>query len=86
MKYYVYVLQSLSRHYMYVGLTSNLEQRFSTHQAGRNRTTAPYRPFQLYYVERFSSRIEARYREKYLKSGSRKEFLKGLSLEDLESS
>ena len=79
MKYYVYVLQSLSRHYLYVGLTSNLDQRFDTHQSGRNKTTAPYRPFQLYYVEQFSSRLEARQREKYLKSGSGKEFLKSLS-------
>ncbi len=79
MKYYVYVLQSLSRHYLYVGLTSNLNQRFDTHQSGRNKTTTPYRPFQLYYVEQFSSRLEARQREKYLKSGSGKEFLKRLS-------
>ena len=76
--YFVYVLKSLERNYIYVGLTDNLERRFEEHQSGKNKTTKPYRPFQLLLMEQFNTRIEARKREKYLKSGVGKEFLKKL--------
>ncbi|NWF87891.1 MAG: hypothetical protein HXY50_00350, partial [Ignavibacteriaceae bacterium] len=42
-----------------------------------NRTTKPYAPFELVHSEIFPTRTEARDREKYLKSGVGKEFLKG---------
>jgi len=76
--FYVYCLQSLSRNYLYVGLTDNVERRFSEHQIGKNKTTRPYRPFKLLLVEEFDSRLDARHREKYLKSGVGKEYLKTL--------
>ena len=41
-------------------------------------TTKPYIPFILIYSEKFETRAEARDKEKYLKSGSGKEFLKTL--------
>jgi putative endonuclease len=74
--YYVYALSSLHRNYIYVGLTSNLDQRMDVHQSGRNKTTAPYRPFQLIYFELCETRVEARLREKYFKSGVGKEKLR----------
>jgi putative endonuclease len=76
--YYVYVLSSVSRNYIYVGLTGNLERRFSEHQLGKNKTTKPYGPFRLLYSEEFHTRSEAREREKYLKSGVGKEWIKVL--------
>ena len=76
--YYVYAIKSLKREYIYVGLTNNLERRFSDHDKGYNRTTKPYRPFKLIYTEKFDTRSEARKREKYLKGGSGKEFLKNI--------
>ena len=76
--YYVYVLVSLSRNYIYVGMTDNLERRISYHNAGYNKTTRAYRPFRTLLTEQFASRMEARNREKYLKSGVGKEFLKML--------
>jgi putative endonuclease len=48
------------------------------HNSGQNKTTKPYTPFQVLLVEEYSTRIEARVREKYLKGGSGKEFLKRL--------
>ena len=72
----VYVLRSQKREYWYVGLTANLERRVTEHQDGRERTTKPYRPFDLVHTENFTTRPEARKREKYLKSGSGKEWLK----------
>jgi putative endonuclease len=72
----VYALSSLVKRYVYVGLTKNLERRFKEHQGGRVRSTKPYRPFKVIYTEQCYSRIMARGREVYLKSGVGKEFLK----------
>src|SRR6187402_3704398 len=74
--YYIYVLVSVSRNYIYVGMTDNLERRIMYHNAGYNKTTKAYRPFRVLLTEQFPSRIEAREREKYLKSGVGKESLK----------
>ena len=76
--FYTYAIKSLSRNYIYVGLTSNLERRFNEHQVGKNKTTKPYRPFEIIYSETHLTRIAARTKEKYLKSGVGKDFLKSL--------
>ena len=74
----VYALQSVNRNYIYVGMTTNLESRLMRHNNGHNKKTKPYRPFKVIYTENYPTRIEAREREKYLKSGIGKEFLKTL--------
>ena len=76
----VYILESVNRNYIYVGLTNNIERRFAQHNAGRERTTRTYRPFKLIHFENFESRPEAREREKYFKSGEGKEWIKGFIL------
>jgi putative endonuclease len=76
--FFVYALKSETRNYIYVGLTSNVDRRVKEHNLGYEQTTRPYAPFILLHVEKFSTRIEARNREKYLKSGKGKEFLKSL--------
>jgi putative endonuclease len=76
--FYVYAIKSISRNYIYVGMTNNLERRMKEHNGGENRTTKPYRPFVQILTEEFNSREEARKREKYLKSGIGKEYLKTL--------
>jgi putative endonuclease len=76
--YYVYALKSVNRNYIYVGISDNIKRRFSEHQNGKNKTTKPYAPFILIYSEAFETRIEARKREIYLKSGIGKEYLKNL--------
>jgi putative endonuclease len=68
----------LTEVYIYVGLTDNVERRVAEHNAGYERTTGPYRPFKLILTEAFATRADARKREKFLKSGAGKEFLKGL--------
>ncbi|MCH2490255.1 MAG: GIY-YIG nuclease family protein [Flavobacteriales bacterium] len=74
--FYVYALSSIERKYIYVGLTNNLNRRIAQHNSGYEKTTKPYRPFSLILVEECSTRKEARFREKYWKSGSGKEKLK----------
>lgn len=78
--YNVYVIQSQIDKRIYVGLSSNLENRVKDHNFGRVFSTKGYRPWVLVYYEKAGSRIEARKREKYLKSGCGKEFLKSIIL------
>jgi putative endonuclease len=76
--FYTYALSSLTATYIYVGLTENLERRVGEHQSGKNKTTSPYRPFVLVHFERHDTRIAARAREKYLKTGVGREYLQSL--------
>ena len=76
--YWVYALRSLERKYTYVGLTSEVERRLKEHNAGKLKTTKPFRPFRLIYTAEFPDRIVVRFEEKRLKSGAGKEFLKSL--------
>jgi len=57
-------------------LTNNIERRFGQHQKGKEKTTVPYRPFEIILTEEYLTRSEARKREKYLKSGIGKEWIK----------
>jgi len=79
MNWFVYAIRSRQRNYIYVGLTSNLEKRISQHNDGKGRTTRQYRPFILVHCEVFKTRLEARKREIYLKSGCGKEYIKNLA-------
>jgi len=72
----VYAISSEVRNYIYVGLTSNLTKRIDFHNNGYEQTTKPYRPFRLIYNQEFPDRPSAREREKYLKTGVGKSFLK----------
>jgi putative endonuclease len=57
-------------------MTKDIERRIIEHNKGENRSTKAYKPFVLIYTEQYPIREEARKREKYLKSGIGKEFLK----------
>ena len=66
--YFVYILQSEKDNQLYVGMTSNVERRLKQHNDGGVRSTSKRRPFKVIYKEPYSSRVEAREREKFLKS------------------
>ncbi len=74
--YWVYVLKSGKDNGLYIGLSNNIERRIAEHNAGFVKSTKGRKPFSLFYKEIFSNRQAARDREKYLKSGSGREFLK----------
>lgn len=74
--FYVYVLRSRIDERLYKGLTQNLERRVHQHNEGKVKSTKGFVPWDLMYFEIFESRDEARSREKYLKSGVGREFLK----------
>ena len=75
---YVYVIRSLKANYNYVGITNNIQRRFIQHNLGYNKSTKPFYPFKLILTETYENYIEAREREKFLKSGKGREYLKGL--------
>ena len=75
-KYYVYVLKSLKDGKRYTGITNDLERRMKDHNYGRNSSTKSRRPLVLEYSEIYRNKMEARQREKYLKSGIGRENLK----------
>lgn len=70
-KRFVYILRS--RHdprRRYVGVTSDLVARLSAHNAGQNRSTAPWRPWDVDVCIEFRTEEPALRFEAYLKSGS----------------
>ena len=76
--YFTYALKSKERNYIYVGLTGNPERRIAEHNNKNEKTTRSYAPFKIILIEEHNTRIEARKREKYLKSGIGKEYLKSI--------
>ena len=74
--YYTYVLLSEKDRNFYVGYTNDLKERFSKHQQGLVTSTAHRRPLNLIYYEACLDEEDAIKREKYLKSGYGRRFLK----------
>ncbi len=73
--WYVYILVSEdepSRHY--TGTTQNLGTRLKDHNDGRCLHTAKHAPWRIETAVAFSSQAKALAFEKYLKSGSGREF------------
>lgn len=66
--YYVYVLQSLKADWIYVGSTSDIRQRFKSHNDGENLSTKGYAPFKLIFYEAYLSKKDALRREEYFKT------------------
>jgi len=67
---YVYVLYSLSNNTFYVGFTHDLKKRFTEHNDGLNFSTKKYRPWLLIYYEAHTNEVDAKRREKYLKTSA----------------
>jgi putative endonuclease len=72
-RYFVYMLQSVSRHALYIGFTNFLIARVLEHRTRRypNSFTAKYRTWRLVYYEEFADAEGAHLRERQLKGWSR---------------
>ncbi|WP_343587374.1 GIY-YIG nuclease family protein [Flavobacterium sp.] len=78
-EFVVYILYSEKFKKTYTGFTSNLIERFKSHNFLETKGYTPkYRPWAVIYVEFFNSKSEAMKREKYLKTGIGREFIKNL--------
>ena len=74
--WYVYVLKSKIIDRSYIGSTNNLQKRILTHNAGKNKSTKYGMPWKIIYCEVGVNKEDARAREKYLKSGMGRRYLK----------
>ena len=74
-EYVVYPLKSLSSDKHYVGFTENLISRFRSHnQLSTKGYTKRYRPWEVIYLEIYTTKKQAMNREKFLKSGKGREW------------
>lgn len=74
---FVYIIRSaadMARRY--VGLTANVAARLESHNAGQNRSTSQWRPWELDVCIEFRDPRLAKRFERYLKSGSGHSFAK----------
>lgn len=76
MYYYVYVLLSEKDGLFYTGYTANLRRRIDEHAQGKVISTKNRLPIKLIYWEGCLNQQDATRREKYLKSGSGKIYLR----------
>ena len=76
MYHYTYVLRSKKDGKLYTGCTRRLRECLAEHNAGLNLSTKGRGPFELIYFEACLSEEAAFKREKQLKSGYGKRFLK----------
>ena len=76
MFYYTYVLKSIKDSNLYIGWTQNLRIRVEKHNKGMVKATAMRRPFKLVYFEGCLVKEKAIEREKQLKTGFGRAYLK----------
>lgn len=76
MFYYVYVLQSQKNKKWYTGFTADLRKRFIQHNNKMSTYTKGRGPFDLIYCEAYRNQEDARSREKQLKFGPGRDYLK----------
>ena len=66
--YYVYVLRSLNKNFIYVGFTTDLRRRLKEHNNQEELSTKHYAPLELIHYEAYKNSKDAHRRENYLKT------------------
>ncbi|MCR4334856.1 MAG: GIY-YIG nuclease family protein [Patescibacteria group bacterium] len=74
--FYTYVLKSEKDDKLYIGFSSNLKKRIEEHNSGLVKITKNRRPFKLMYYEACRDKKKAIEREKSLKTGFGRSYLK----------
>lgn len=74
--YYTYILQSEKNGKFYTGATNDLRKRLNLHNEGKSSFTKKDKPYDLIYYEACKEQGDAFAREKYLKSGPGKRFIR----------
>lgn len=75
----VYVLHSPIFDQIYIGYTSDLDNRFRSHnELATKGHTIKYRPWIIAYTEGFPTKSEALIREKQLKSSNGRQFIRNI--------
>lgn len=66
--YYVYILHNVQKNFIYIGYSESLKARYTYHSLGKVKSTKAYRPLRLIFYEAYTSKKDAKRREKYLKT------------------
>ena len=75
--YTVYALYSPSFDKIYIGITSDLDDRFKSHNdLATKGFTVKFRPWIILYTEEYPTKSEALKREKQLKSSRGRQFIR----------
>jgi putative endonuclease len=74
--FYVYVLHSTKDNGFYIGFSTDLKRLLSEHKQGASFATKSRGPWKLIYYEAYTEREDAEGREKFLKSGAGRRFLR----------
>jgi len=74
--WYVYLLSSKKTGRWYIGLTKDLRKRILEHNSKKNKATKNGTPWRFIYCEISLNRRDAKARERYLKSGMGRRYLK----------
>ena len=74
--YCVYILFSCKDLLLYIGYTTNIEERTKNHNSGKTKSTAPRRPLELIFCEFYLFETDARRRERYFKTTAGKKAIK----------
>jgi len=74
--WYTYILLSLKDKHFYTGCTDDLNLRLKKHKNGEVYSTKDRLPLKLIYYEVCLSKSDAFRREKYLKTGMGKKYIK----------
>ena len=75
-EWFVYILRSKSRDFLYVGFTKDLSRRLSEHNNGRVQSTKAFRPLEIVAYVAVPEERKALELEKYFKTGSGKAVMK----------
>lgn len=74
--YFTYILLSQKDKSNYTGYTNDLHKRLTEHSLGKVQSTKFRLPMKLIYYEVCGNKEDAKAREKYLKSGMGKRYIK----------
>ena len=74
--FYVYVLYSPKIDKFYTGFTNDLKRRVSEHKSDKTQTTSRMADFMLVYYEASNNKEDAQSREKQLKTGFGRGYLR----------
>jgi len=66
--YYVYILHGFLKNFIYIGYSENLVKRIKAHNSGKVKSTKAYLPLKLVFYEAYTTKSDAKRREKYLKT------------------
>ncbi len=74
--HHVYLIESEPNRKWYIGYTTDLKRRLAEHNRHKNVSTAREEKWKLIYCESYLNKMDALGREKFLKSGAGRRFLK----------